>query len=414
MPSSRLEPAASPSSHEVLDVAPSVLTEPRRTPDRWALHVALFATTFVTTTLAGGVWASRTALYQQDAWFNLLGMLVGPSFLADGLRFSVPLMLFLTAHEFGHYLYARRYGVDVSPPYFIPLPLPPPMLTFGTMGAVIRLREPLPTTRALFDMGAAGPLAGFVVALSVLVYALATLPPPDYLLAVSPDSHGLLHQYIRTYATFPANPPGGLGGSGMGEGLLYRGLASLFPNVPPPWEMYHYPTLLAAWLGLFFTALNLLPVGQLDGGHVTYALFGRRWHGRIARLTVLAMLALGSLGVVPVLSALADESRWQGVAGWVGLAALLYWLLQRMMERTTAAVLLLALVLGAALGSTYPPVAKLGFVPWLVWAVLLVRIVRVDHPPSQVEEPLTPGRKALAWLCLALLVLCLTLRPMDV
>lgn len=391
-----------------------MLTEPRRTPDRRALHLALFLATFATTTLAGGTWASRTVLYQQDAWVNLLGMLVGPSFLADGLRFSVPLMLFLTAHEFGHYLYARRYGVDVSLPYFIPLPLPPPMLTFGTMGAVIRLREPLPTTRSLFDMGAAGPLAGFVMAVLVLVYALATLPTPDYLLAVSPESHGLLHQYIRTYAAFPANPPGGLGGSGMGEGLLYRGLASLFPNVPPPWEMYHYPTLLAAWLGLFFTALNLLPVGQLDGGHVTYALFGRRWHGRIARLTVLAMLALGSLGVVPVLSALAEASRWEGVVGWMVLAALLYALLRRMVERTLAAGLLLALVVGAALGSAYPPVARLGFVPWLVWAVLLVWIVRVDHPPSQVEEALSPGRKALAWLCLALLVLCLTLRPMDV
>ena len=289
------------------------------------------------------------------------------------------------------------------------------MLTFGTMGAVIRLREPMPTTRSLFDMGAAGPLAGFAVALGVLVFALATLPPPDYLLAVSPEGHGLLHQYLRTYGAFPPAPPPGLGGSGMGGGLLYHGLAGLFPNVPPPWEMYHYPTLLAAWLGLFFTALNLLPVGQLDGGHVTYALFGRLWHGRIARAVVLAMLALGGLGLVPELNALAESSgRVQGIGAWVAFAAFVFWVLGKLFARPVAALLLLGYVVGVALASALPRAAALGYVPWLVWAFLLVRVVRVDHPPSEREEPLPLGRKALAWTCLALLALCLTLRPLDI
>lgn len=424
-PDGAFAPAASaPAPLPDLGADPSVLTEPRRTPDRRALHFGLFLATFVTTTLAGGNWASRTALYQQDAWFDALGMLVGPSFLADGLRFSVPLLVFLLAHEFGHYVAARRYGVDVSLPYFIPLPLPPPMLTFGTMGAVIRLREPLPTTRALFDMGAAGPLAGFVVALGLLAYALATLPPPAYLLDVGPG-HELLHQHLRTYGTFPDAPllprtvdPGAVG-SGLNGGLLYTSLAAQFARVPPPWEMYHYPTLLAAWLALVFTALNLLPVGQLDGGHVTYALFGRRGHGVIARLTVLAMLALGGLGVLPLLRAAMDApSPVQGVLAWTAFAAFAFWVLRALASRSLAAVALLVLVVGLALAGTAGGALaglaeRYGYAGWLFWTFLLVRVIRINHPPSQVEERLGPGRTALAWGCLVLLVLLVTWKPFD-
>ena len=126
--------------------------------------------------------------------------------LFDGLRYSVPLLLFLTAHEFGHYIAARRHRINVSLPYYIPLPIPD-VLHFGTFGAVIRIREPLRRLRQLFDVGVAGPLAGFVVAIGIVAYALLTLPPPEYLLDVSEVGHVTRsNTRSRTTGAFPVVP----------------------------------------------------------------------------------------------------------------------------------------------------------------------------------------------------------------
>jgi membrane-associated protease RseP (regulator of RpoE activity) len=251
-------------------------------PQRLWLHLLLFLLTLFSTTLTWPDWAGRWLLYERLGYGALL---------TDGLRFSLPLLLILTVHELGHYLAARRHRIDATLPYYIPFPFN----GIGTFGAVIRIREPIPDTRTLFDIGVAGPLAGFVVALLVLLYALITLPPPTYLLDV--PGHETLKAYIQTHGRFPSAPlPSDDPASVtlvLGPTLLFDTLAHFFPYVPPMYELYHYPTLFAAWLGLFFTALNLLPVGQLDGGHVLYALLGSRWHRRLARaFVVLLLLAL--------------------------------------------------------------------------------------------------------------------------
>ena len=364
----------------------------------------------MTATFAGGGWAQRTPLYLRDAWFTFLGEPVGPTFLADGLRFSVPLLLFLTVHEFGHFFAARRHRVPVSLPYFLPVPLPAP-LSIGTLGAVIRLRAALPTTRALFDVGAAGPLAGFAVAVGVLVYALATLPPPTYLLDAGPG-HELLQQYVRTYGRFPATPPGGGDPLTFATPPLFALLAAAFPNVPPGWELYHYPTLLAGWFGLLFTGLNLLPVGQFDGGHILYALAGPRWHRRIARGVVLALMASGALGAADLIDA-AGETTLQTVLSWVALAAVLYALLRRILPGTAANLTLLLYVVAISLVLRLAPaVAAYAYLPWLLWAALFVFVIRVDHPPEYLRERLTPVRVVLGLLCFAILLLCASPQPL--
>lgn len=174
---------------------------------------------------------------------------IGSSFSSTGgVYYALGLMAILTAHELGHYLMARQHGVHTSLPFFIPLPLPP----FGTMGALIRMRSAMPHRRALLDIGAAGPLAGLIVALPMIVWGikLSTVVP---LTAVRAETIGL------------------------GSSLLFSGLTELVHgSVPQGFDLLLHPLAYAGWVGLLITAINLLPIGQLDGGHVIYALFRRR------------------------------------------------------------------------------------------------------------------------------------------
>jgi membrane-associated protease RseP (regulator of RpoE activity) len=166
-----------------------------------------------------------------------------------GLWYSVPILLILGSHEFGHYFACRYYRVDASLPYFLPMPL----LLTGTLGAVIRIRQPLPGKRALFDIGIAGPIAGFVVAIPVL----------------------MLGMYLSNVIPIPADFKGTV--FEFGEPLLFKAAAWLrFGSVADGSTVNMHPMVFAAWFGLLATALNLFPIGQLDGGHIAYAVLGRR------------------------------------------------------------------------------------------------------------------------------------------
>ncbi len=390
---------------------PSILTQYTRPPrDRYGLHVLLFLLTLASVALTGLQFVARDLLYTEHVWFWLLGLPIGPAATFDGLRFAVPLLLFLTVHEFGHYFAARYHGVSTSLPYYIPSPL----LGIGTLGAVIRIREPLPSTRKLFDVGAAGPLAGFVAALAILLYGLATLPGPEYFDTMS--GHEWIRSYIAANGAYPAAPPAGTDPLSLGNTLLFALLTALFPNVPPAFELYHYPVVFAGWLGLFFTALNLLPAGQLDGGHIVYALFGPRWHRRLARAAVALMMVSGGVGTITFFAPLLD-ARMPGLelVTWIGLAAFFALLVARMGRRMplrrlalVVAGLIAAVALIVALG---PAVSKYGAGMWLVWSFLIVRFIRVDHPGVLYPEKLTPMRRALGIACLVLLVLCFSPRP---
>lgn len=378
----------------------SVLTEYRPQPqrERYGLHLGLFLATFFSTVYAGGMLVGRGVVYEDLGW---------TAYVMDGLRYAVPFLLFLTVHEFGHYLAARKHGISVSLPYYIPIPLP--ILSFGTFGAVIRIREPMRRTRQLFDVGAAGPLAGFVVALGVLILAIATLPGASYLLDV--PGHEAVASYVEQNGVFPAVDfqPGDLILM-FGDTPLFALVRLVVPGLPSPSELMHYPLLLAGWLGLFFTALNLLPVGQLDGGHVVYALFGAKVHAVIARVVTLILLISGAVGFGHVFG-----TTWYG---WVILAAILAGLMWRLFEgdwRLLIPALIGLLGLAAVVVRLLPEVADtFGYSAWLLWVGLIVFLIRLDHPPVLVQEPLSPGRRALGYLCLVLFILCFSIQPIYI
>jgi membrane-associated protease RseP (regulator of RpoE activity) len=217
---------------------------PRPIPIR--RHVVLFILTFVTTTLAGtffyGSYASELG--------NASPSLSLTTLLIHGMWYSGSVLAILGAHEFGHYFACRYYGVDASLPYFLPFWLPVNAPLPGTLGAIIRIRQPLSSKRQFFDIGIAGPIAGFLVLVPILVIGVS----------------------LSHVVTLPAD----FKGSEYGEPLLFRLVSQLFHGTPPPGQAINYhPAAWAAWFGLLATALNLCPVSQLDGGHISYAVFGR-------------------------------------------------------------------------------------------------------------------------------------------
>jgi membrane-associated protease RseP (regulator of RpoE activity) len=188
-----------------------------------------------------------------------------PGLLAEGVAFSVSLLMILTAHESGHYVACRRYGVDATLPFFIPAP---PLFLAGTFGAFIKIKSSIPSRRALFDIGVAGPLAGFVVAVPIAIIGV------------------LLSQ--------PAPPPTGEA-IVFNDPLLFRLIAQV-AGIHLDANNSGNPFYFAAWIGLLVTSLNLMPVGQLDGGHATFSLFGARAHKWIGTVAFLTMATLAVLG----------------------------------------------------------------------------------------------------------------------
>ncbi len=271
------------------------------------LHIFLFLCTLVTTTMAG-------------AMQNGVDPLVNPWQIYSGLPFAVTLITILLVHEMGHYLMSRYHGVQATLPYFIPAPS-----FIGTFGAFIKMNSPPPDRRSLFDVAAAGPLAGLVLAIPAVIVGLQ-------LSTISPDD--------RTG-----------GGITLGSSLLLSFLSQITLGLlPDEANIVMHPIGFAGWIGLLVTAMNLLPVGQLDGGHVIYALFGERYIW-ISRVALMAILSLGFL-------------RW-----WDG---------------------------------------------WLVWGLLLLFMGLRHPPPLDPHTPLDPKRKFMGWLMLAILVVTFIPIPFSI
>jgi membrane-associated protease RseP (regulator of RpoE activity) len=231
---------------------------PSRRQRPWR-HIILFLLTVATTTLVG---AEHFAGFQVDFGNRRLDLSV-LEFWLNGLWYSGSILAILGAHEFGHYYACRYYRVDASLPYFLPAPLP---LT-GTLGAFIRIRQVIPGKRELFDIGIAGPIAGFLVAIPVLLVGMSL----SRVTQLPPDTRGFVE---------------------LGEPLLFKAIAYLFYGMPPEgYSINMHPMAFAAWFGLLATALNLFPIGQLDGGHISYAVLGR-WSTFVTLATVVALIGL--------------------------------------------------------------------------------------------------------------------------
>lgn len=322
----------------------------RPTARIWAKHIALLLAAFITVTLAGVIeplgripilpniqdpqnWSeafslliSLPALYIQlvsDATYKIL---TDFRYLKEGLEFSVSLLAILTAHEAGHYIACRIYGVDATLPYFIPVP--PILSPAGTLGAFIKILSPMPSRRAVFDIGVAGPIAGFVVLVPVLVLGLLTM------VQVAPER-------IAEAGLHFADP------------LLTQMLAKII-GVNLTLGKFN-PFLAAAWVGMLVTSLNLIPSGQLDGGHAIYSIFGGRvhfWMGRIA-FVVMALFS---------------------VLGWFFYSS----------------------------------------PSGLLFVVLLGIMTRVGHPEPLIDAPLDAKRKAVAVLTLLIFIMCFVPFPVQV
>jgi membrane-associated protease RseP (regulator of RpoE activity) len=270
-------------------------------------------------------------------WENVDLARDGLAGLLRGRSFALPLMAILLAHELGHYFAARLHEVDTSPPYFIPMPF----TLIGTFGAVIRMRGAIRVRNALFDIGAAGPLAGLVVAVPVLIYGIATsrVQPLDPNITYLVEGRSLLYLALLWWLKGP---------------------------IPGGHDIMLTPTALAGWAGLLVTMMNLVPVGQLDGGHVAYALFGEKQdvYSRWVRRALLVTACIVS-----------------GVAMWTAWRAGPQ---------------------GEALSN-----AALRGVHWLIWwfvLSLMARFTGEAHPPTEASE-LSRARRVLAWVTLLLFVL---------
>jgi membrane-associated protease RseP (regulator of RpoE activity) len=240
---------------------------PRRAPRVPLIHIVLFVATFVTTAMAGAFQVGADPLSD-------------PLSIRAGFPFAVTLLSILLIHELGHYFLSRVHGVRATLPYFIPAP---PIL-IGTFGAFIRMKSPPPSRRALFDVGAAGPWAGLLVAIPAVLV-------------------GLRLSEVRPLAMNE-------GGLVLGDSILFSFLSRLaLGRTPDDVTILLHPIALAGWFGLFVTFLNLLPVGQLDGGHVAYAMFGR-WHRLVSRVFLVVIAILAFRG-------------WQGWFVWVVLLLLI-------------------------------------------------------------------------------------------
>ncbi|MHB2154924.1 site-2 protease family protein [Calditrichota bacterium GD2] len=299
---------------------------PRRKPRFW-LHLVLFLLTVVTTSMTGAMLRGHDPF---ASWADF----------STGFSYSFALLAILFSHEMGHYLAARYYRIDVTLPYFIPLFLP--AFHPGTLGAFIKMRSPMPHRKALFDVGVAGPLAGFVVSLIFLTIGFSRLP----------DTNGI---YAYISQIHPLDDPHGIN-LVLGNTLLYDWLGAFFGASRLPMnEMYHFPFIFAAWFGLLVTAINLMPIGQLDGGHITYAMFGDR-----ARF-----IALGAFALLIVLNVYL--------------------------------------------------ISNFNSYIWVLWSILILVFIRFRHPPTLDDSIiLDKKRRILGWISYIIFVLCFSPMPFYV
>jgi Zn-dependent protease len=361
-----------------------------------AIHIGLFVLTLLTTVLAGSS-LTRGSLDFVD--FSVFGLPAAQRAeeLGRGLTYALAFLGVLTVHEFGHYFVARYNKVQTSLPYYIPFPL-----GLGTFGAVIRIREAIFSRREFFDIGLAGPLAGLVVAVGVLAYGFTHLPDPlAYVQHVHP-------KFVR-YGTDYAQAYQGQIGFTLSRPLLYQGLERWLANpalLPHPNELIHYPLLVAGELSLFFTALNLIPIGQLDGGHILYGLLGPRRAGRLSGALFVGFIFYAGLGIFSLRS---DWQTW--LYGGAPYALYLWLVFRKALPRPRQVLALAALVWAAqlAVATLWPGIE--GQPGWLLFGLLLGRVSGIYHPAAPDERPLSWGRQVLGWVMVLLFGLCFSPSP---
>lgn len=373
-------------------------------------HLGLFLLTFISVSIVS------VFLVGTPSATLMLGFIPYPDAdnLYRGVLFASLLLSFLTFHEFGHYFAAVYHKVKVTLPYYIPIPV-----GIGTLGAVIRIKEQIHETRKLFDIGVAGPIAGFIVSVLILLIGFMTLPDAEFLNEFG--DHNNLVEYYEQNGEYPTEPEliegqsiflfGGTG--------LYNFIASFFDGAPPLWEIQHYPWLLAGWFGLFFTALNLMPVGQLDGGHILYSLIGYKKHKYVARLFFFGITILAGISAVPFIHVLLENyDNSFGVLAWLIWTGLLFLIMQKAFRKEqywVASLLPASLISSGIYLYLIAEDSSVGSsLIWVFWTIFISFVIKVEHPPVLIETPLSPTRKVIGWVSMLIFVLCISFNPISI
>lgn len=365
------------------------------------LQVILFIVTFITTTLAGTEWIFGRFFFLNDdgiGWNKWMTM----EKWNQGLTFTIPFILILTVHEFGHYFTARWYKIKVTLPYYIPLWFGLGN-TLGTMGAFIRIKQAINSRKEYFDIGLAGPLAGFLVAIGIIWYGFTHLPPLEYIFSIHPE-------YAKYGADYAQHVYQNVeGGFSLGNNLLFW----LFENyvadpalIPNKYEMMHYPLLFAGYLACFFTALNLLPIGQLDGGHIVYGLVGEKLHKIISVSLFILFVFYAGLGTVTP----ANFNQNLNTDLLIYLL-LLYFMFSKIGGNFQNTFLIAFGILTFQFSTCYFFPDAVGYDKWMLFAFVLGRFLGVFHPKVENDQPLDWKRKTLGWVALIIFVLCFTPTP---
>jgi len=291
------------------------------------IYIVLFLLTIITTTITGSNLLMRDPF---EGW----------GAFSVGLPYAFALMTILFAHEMGHYLMAHYYKISVTFPFFIPFYIP--AFQPGTLGAFIRIKSRIPSKKALFDLGIGGPIAGFVVSIIFLMVGLSRLPTESNMWHFIETLHPLSNE--NTVALT------------LGNNLLFHALVVLMGKAYLPMsEIYHFPFIFAGWFGLLVTAINLMPIGQLDGGHITYALFG----SEAARLALTAFALLVILNIYLI--------------------------------------------------------TELNSAVYILWTLLILVFIRFKHPPTSDDGPeLDGGRRLLGYFSYIIFIACFSPLPVYI
>jgi membrane-associated protease RseP (regulator of RpoE activity) len=389
----------------------------------YLIQGSLFIVTIITTTFAGMDWMG----FGELTWENF----------CKGLLYSIPFLTILTVHEFGHYIASRIYKLSVTLPYYIPFYIPFLGPTIGTLGAFIRIKSPLQSKKMVMDVGIAGPLAGFIVAIGVLWYGYAHLPAREYIFQIHPsykefgldyEKHVYNYNYLKKSDSiavgefnkrYPEYAMKWEKKKEYEEMYMGKSLLMLFMEkyvvkepslIPNKYEIMHYPFIFAGFLALFFTALNLLPIGQLDGGHVLYGLLGSKKHFYVSRAIFIALIFLSGLGIF--------KNRMLG--DFFGnpdnmflysplYLFFLYFLFGRMSQNWKNNLLIAVCVFAAQFFTqlVFPSFNGISSA-YLFFGLLVGRFLGLDHPPTYFEENVSLSRKILGWISLIIFVICFT------
>jgi membrane-associated protease RseP (regulator of RpoE activity) len=386
----------------------------------YLIQALLFILTVITTTMAGAEWIFGNTFSFVFDLFGWLGndspelkaasekAMGWPEFIR-GFQFSLPFLAILTIHEFGHYFTAKAHQVKVTLPFYIPLWFGISQ-SIGTMGAFIRITSVVKSRLKFFDIGIAGPLAGFFAAMAVLWYGFTHLPPLEYIYAIHPE----YERFGSSYGQFVYENSAGQ--IALGDNILFWLFKTYVadPNLlPHDFEMIHYPFIFAGYLALFFTSLNLIPIGQLDGGHILYGLIGKKKFDVIAPVLFSIFVFFAGLGLFrPESFAIgSDELFYEQLLYLFFYIYFIYICFRRTFESASTALMISLIIVVAQFAVTYLFPEQEGYSGFLPFVFILGRILGVKHPDTEDNRPLDTPRIIMGIFALIVFVITFSPRP---